>query len=133
MKKITILIVLVLFWSIPVTAEPPTRLEIEKMMGNPSQGDQIRGQLDTVGYVVTPEQANDRMKAVLPAARTSSDVNTGIIGGICPHDDHLLQYGTSISEPEPVLLPETRSQGLGYTAASNLHHWVGFFSLAVSE
>lgn len=38
----------------------------------------------------------------------------------------LLRYGTSLSEGELPVRPATRSQGLGYTAPSNFHHWVGY-------
>jgi len=41
----------------------------------------------------------------------------------------LLAYGTTLSEPEPPVSPATRQAGLGYTAPSNLHHWVGFVSI----
>jgi len=39
---------------------------------------------------------------------------------------HFLRYGTSISEPEPPLSEGLRESGLGYTAPSNFHHWVGY-------
>jgi AmmeMemoRadiSam system protein B len=38
----------------------------------------------------------------------------------------LLRYGTSLSEPELPVSDATREAGLGYTAPSNLHHWVGY-------
>jgi AmmeMemoRadiSam system protein B len=38
----------------------------------------------------------------------------------------LLRYGTSLSEPELPVSTATRATGLGYTAPSNLHHWVGY-------
>jgi AmmeMemoRadiSam system protein B len=38
----------------------------------------------------------------------------------------LLDYGTSLSEPELPVAEATRESGLGYTAPSNLHHWVGY-------
>ena len=37
----------------------------------------------------------------------------------------LLRYGTSLSEPELPVSAEARKSGLGYTAPSNFHHWVG--------
>ena len=39
---------------------------------------------------------------------------------------HLLRYGTSLSEAEVPVSEATREAGLGYTAPSNLHHWVGY-------
>ena len=41
----------------------------------------------------------------------------------------LLRYGTSISEPELPVSSEARGGGLGYTAPSNLHHWVGYAAI----
>ncbi len=38
----------------------------------------------------------------------------------------LLRYGTSLTEPELPVSEETREAGLGYTAPSNFHHWVGY-------
>lgn len=39
---------------------------------------------------------------------------------------HRLRYGTSLSEPEVAVSAATREAGLGYTAPSNFHHWVGY-------
>ena len=55
------------------------------------------------------------------------------LNGEMPVRGEFLKYGTSLSEPEPAISEVTRSEGLGYTAPSNLHHWVGFFSLAVTR
>jgi len=41
-------------------------------------------------------------------------------------EGHFLRYGTSLSEPEPAVSEATRQAGLGYTAPSNFHHWVGY-------
>ena len=38
----------------------------------------------------------------------------------------LLRYGTSLSEPELPVSAQAREGGLGYTAPSNFHHWVGY-------
>ncbi len=38
----------------------------------------------------------------------------------------LLSYGTSLSGPELPVSAEAREGGLGYTAPSNFHHWVGY-------
>jgi len=45
-------------------------------------------------------------------------------------EGHLLRYGTSVSEAELGVGEATRRAGLGYTAPSNLHHWVGYGALA---
>jgi AmmeMemoRadiSam system protein B len=67
-------------------------------MGRPSQGDRLRGQRDTVGFVVTAEQAEDVVsKALALEAETLAEQDrrlgmqsgAGFLGGVCPHDDHL--------------------------------------------
>ncbi len=45
-------------------------------------------------------------------------------------EGHFLRYGTSLSEAELPVSEATRGAGLGYTAPSNLHHWVGYAALA---
>ncbi len=45
----------------------------------------------------------------------------------------LLRYGTSLEGPELEISDATRKAGLGLTAPSNLHHWVGFFSVAIGQ
>ena len=42
---------------------------------------------------------------------------------------HFLRYGTSLSEAELPVTRETRDAGLGYTAPSNFHHWVGYAAI----
>jgi len=41
----------------------------------------------------------------------------------------LLRYGTSLSEPELPVSDAVRAAGLGYTAPSNFHHWVGYVAV----
>ena len=54
------------------------------------------------------------------AAETGTPLPTG----------HALRYGTSLSEPELAVSRATREAGLGYTAPSNFHHWVGYATTA---
>ena len=56
------------------------------------------------------------------AAKTGQPVPTG----------RLLRYGTSLSEPELPVSDASRDAGLGYTAPSNLHHWVGYAAIGYS-
>jgi AmmeMemoRadiSam system protein B len=44
----------------------------------------------------------------------------------------LLRYGTSLSEPELPVSTASRDAGLGTTAPSNLHHWVGYAAVGYS-
>jgi predicted class III extradiol MEMO1 family dioxygenase len=48
--------------------------------------------------------------------------------GVVPRG-RLLRYGTSLSEPELPISDDLRKNGLGYTAPSNFHHWVGYASV----
>ncbi len=89
MRFSAILVSLFLFgfasWAAPQA--PPKRLEVEALMGLQSEGDLVRGQLDTVGFVRTRTQAEDlfaRLGDITPDAGTGN-----LLGGICPHDDHL--------------------------------------------
>lgn len=53
----------------------------------------------------------------------------GELGGSAPSGT-LLRYGTSVSEAELEVSEATREAGLGYTAPSNFHHWVGYGAVA---
>ncbi len=41
-------------------------------------------------------------------------------------EGHFLRYATSLSEPQLPVSQATLDAGLGTTAPSNLHHWVGY-------
>ncbi len=43
----------------------------------------------------------------------------------------VLRYGTSLTEAEPRVPREVRDEGLGCTAPSNFHHFVGYLALGV--
>jgi len=42
------------------------------------------------------------------------------------------QLDTSLSEPQLPVVQATRDAGLGTTAPSNLHHWVGYAAVGYS-
>jgi AmmeMemoRadiSam system protein B len=76
----------------------PPRAEVEAMMGMRSDGDRVRGQMDTIGFVVEEQAAEEVVATAIEleeqsiAVQDQRLVGTGggrIIGGICPHDDHL--------------------------------------------
>ncbi len=46
--------------------------------------------------------------------------------GLATPEGHLLRYATSLSEPQLPVSQSTLDAGLGFTAPSNLHHWVGY-------
>lgn len=83
-------------------ADPPTRQEVEQRMGLRSQGDLVRGQRDTTGYVVTAEQAEDLLRAVAPEP---DETAAPLIGGICPHDDHLYSAALSMRLTSRITAP----------------------------
>ncbi|MCJ7755080.1 MAG: hypothetical protein MUP13_11005, partial [Thermoanaerobaculales bacterium] len=45
--------------------EGPTRAEVEATMGLPSDGDLVRGQMDTVGFVVHQAEAEEVVAAAI--------------------------------------------------------------------
>lgn len=49
--------------------------------------------------------------------------------GMTVPQGHLLRSATSLSEPELPVSADTKKAGLGTTAPSNLHHWVGYLSV----
>jgi AmmeMemoRadiSam system protein B len=75
--------------------QPPTRSDVEAEMGLRSEGDLVRGQLDTVGFPVTAAQAEDVVATAL-GLEGLDGVSSGepLLGGVCPHDDHL--YAASV-------------------------------------
>jgi AmmeMemoRadiSam system protein B len=52
--------------------------------------------------------------------------------GLPPPIGRQLRYGTSLSEAQPEISDQTRRAGLGYTAPSNFHHWVGYAAVGYS-
>jgi AmmeMemoRadiSam system protein B len=49
--------------------------------------------------------------------------------GIGTPEGHFLRYATSLSEPQLPVSQATLDAGLGTTAPSNLHHWVGYVTV----
>ena len=69
---------------------PPTRAEVEAEMGLRSEGDLVRGQLDTIGFPVSGEQAEDVVSAAVRLeGLAAGGLGEPLAGGVCPHDDHL--------------------------------------------
>jgi len=94
------------------------------MMGRQSEGDLVRGQLDTVGYVSTATQAEDLLRALAELERGASqeagersEAGDGVwIGGICPHDDHLYSARTSMRLIEGLQAPRVILIGVFHKA-----------------
>jgi len=106
---------------------PPTRARVEAMMGLPSQGDRVRGQMDTVGFVVDQEQAKDVVETAIDLERDSLAEQDGrlgmaegeaFIGGVCPHDDHLYASRVYVHLTERIKAPRVLLIGVFHRARS---------------
>ena len=94
-------------------------------MGLRSEGDVVRGQRDTLGFVVTAEQAED---VVATAIRLERDAiaerdralglspQRGFVGGICPHDDHLYAARAYVHLTERIAAPRVVLIGVFHAA-----------------
>jgi AmmeMemoRadiSam system protein B len=107
------------------TEPPPTRAQVETLMGLMSEGDAVRGQLDTVGFVVDPAQAEDvvqRARELESAAITARDselgtsAENGFVGGVCPHDDHLYAAPVYVHLTERITAPRVILIGVFHKA-----------------
>jgi AmmeMemoRadiSam system protein B len=106
-------------------APPPTRAEVEARMGLPSQGDRVRGMRDTVGFVVTAEQAEEVTGLVLRGERAALEeqdrrlgmnADSGFLGGVCPHDDHLYASRVYVHLTERITAPRVLLIGVFHGA-----------------
>ena len=105
--------------------QPPTRVDVERQMGLRSEGDLVRGQMDTVGFVVTAEQAGDVLDTALEAEndalkadrrRLGLEKEEGVPAVICPHDDHLYAAGVYVHATELIRAPRVILIGVFHKA-----------------
>lgn len=105
----------------------PTRAEVEEMMGLRSEGDRIRGQMDTVGFVVEEAPAEDVVSTAVDLEQESliaqdrrlgMDADEGFVGGICPHDDHLYASRVYVHLTERITAPRVLLIGVFHRAKS---------------
>jgi len=124
--RAAIQVVLTLVVALPAAAQAPTRAEVDALMGLPSQGDEIRGQLDTVGFVVGAAAAEEvvaaaeALEAESIAAqdlRLKMDAVEGFIGGVCPHDDHLYASRVYVHLTERITAPRVILIGVFHKAS----------------
>jgi len=103
----------------------PARAEVEAMMGLPSEGDLVRGQLDTVGFVVEQPAAEDIVAAAIRLeedslaeqdARLGMAPENGFVGGVCPHDDHLYAGRVNVHLTERITAPRVLLIGVFHKA-----------------
>lgn len=92
-----------------VASEGPDRATVQARMGLVSEGDLVRGQLDTVGFAVTAEQAADVHHATLVQAspelaaqdaRLGMGPEDGFQAVVMPHDDHLCAGAVAVRASE---------------------------------
>jgi AmmeMemoRadiSam system protein B len=105
----------------------PTRAEVEAMMGLPSNGDRVRGQMDTVGFAVDAHQAEEVVSTALRLERENlaeqdrrlgMGPDDGFLGGICPHDDHLYASRVYVHLSERITAPRILLVGVFHRAKS---------------
>ena len=103
----------------------PSRGDVEAMMGLRSDGDLVRGQMDTVGFVVHPAEAEEVVNAAVALeaealARQDEELNMqptdGFVGGVCPHDDHLYAGRVYVHLTERVSAPRLILFGVFHAA-----------------
>jgi len=125
MRSIVAWVAALLLTSVLPASPPPTRAEVEAAMGLASDGDALRGQLDTVGFVVSQEQAEDVWKAAVAAERASlaaqdqrlgMTAEGGFVGGICPHDDHLYAAPVYVHLTQRITAPRVILLGVFHKA-----------------
>jgi len=120
-------LVAAVFLVVPATAgaEGPTRAEVEASMGLPSDGDLVRGQMDTVGFVVRQAEAEEVVAAAIALAAEAmvqQDLalgmrpTDGFVGGVCPHDDHLYAGGVYVHLTERITAPRVILIGVFHAA-----------------
>jgi AmmeMemoRadiSam system protein B len=106
-------------------ARPPSRQDMERMMGLPSQGDRIRGVRDTVGFVISAEQADAVIGLAVQAEaaslreqdqRLGSSAEAGFLGGVCPHDDHLYASRVYVHLTQRITAPRVLLVGVFHRA-----------------
>jgi AmmeMemoRadiSam system protein B len=106
-------------------ADGPTRAEVEASMGLASDGDRVRGQKDTVGFVVYQKEAEEVVATAVELEEESlvrqdrslgMDPGEGFVGGICPHDDHLYAGRVYVHLTERITAPRVVLVGVFHAA-----------------
>jgi len=114
-------------WAGESEVQGPTRAEVEAMMGLASDGDRVRGQMDTVGFVVGEAAAEEVVSTAIAVEKDSlaaqdrrlgMGADDGFIGGICPHDDHLYAGRVYVHLTERITAPRVILIGVFHRAKS---------------
>jgi len=104
------------------TKPGPSRAQVEAQMGLRSEGDLVRGQMDTVGFVVTADQAGDVVSRALAdeggglVADRKRLAGRQVVGVVCPHDDHLYASRVYVHATELVDAPHVLMIGVFHGA-----------------
>ncbi len=114
MRRMILVFGLFLLMPTFIDAAPPSREDVEALMGLPSEGDLVRGQLDTVGFIHTRAQAEDLFSR-LPAIPTDLPAGS-LLGGICPHDDHLYSARVMMELTQRITAPRVILFGVFHKA-----------------
>lgn len=119
---LTVALMVPLLLAAAQTKPGPSRAEVEAQMGLRSEGDMVRGQLDTVGFVVTADQANDVLARALADEREGLEADRKALDGrrvaavVCPHDDHLYAARVYVHATELVDAPHVIMVGVFHRA-----------------
>jgi len=126
-RSVLSVLVTVLAFTSSMAAEitGPTRAEVEASMGLRSDGDLVRGQMDTVGFVVHAAEAEEVVKAAIALEADAlarqdrvlgMQPTDGFVGGICPHDDHLYAGSVYVHLTERITAPRVILIGVFHAA-----------------
>lgn len=105
--------------------EGPDRATVQARMGLASEGDLVRGQLDTVGFTVTRAQAEDVHEKALGAVGTAFEAQdaglgmsagAGFVAAVMPHDDHLYAASVAVRVSERIAAPRVLLIGVFHRA-----------------
>jgi AmmeMemoRadiSam system protein B len=114
-------------WAGASEVQGPTRAEVEAMMGLACDGDRVRGQMDTVGFVVGEAAAEEVVSTAIGLEQDSlaaqdrrlgMGADDGFIGGVCPHDDHLYASRVYAHLTERITAPRVILIGVFHRAKS---------------
>lgn len=98
-------------------SKPPTRTGVEATMGLKNEGDLVRGQMDTVGFVVDGAQAEDVVASAIRLEQLSAHTTVEtFVGGVCPHDDHLFASKVYVHLTERITAPRVILIGVFHRA-----------------
>ena len=115
MRTIFVLTTFSLAVSAALGTTPPSRQEVQAGMGLRSEGDLVRGQRDTVGFVVTAARGDDVLRAV-EEREPPEAAGAGAVAVVVPHDDHLYAADVAVHATRQVRAPVVLLIGVFHAA-----------------